>query len=255
MGHSLWAWRLQQTKSFTVDIRAKPEYHKFLIGKGGGKIRKVRDSTGARIIFPTAEDKDQDLITIVGREDAVREAQKELEALIQSLVGPTAHPFCPALPRPSHPACPPADGLWCARTQDNVVEDCMLVDPRHHRHFVIRRGQVLREIAEEYGGVMVSFPRSGTQSDKVTLKGAKDCVEAAKKRILEIIEDLVGGGVAPGRPSPPVTSPIPAHTLKWGGVGGFEPGSCHRLRPSRRPPSGHQSGCRPAWGGHRLSVS
>lgn len=76
--------------------------------------------------------------------------------------------------------------------QDNVVEDSMLVDPKHHRHFVIRRGQVLREIAEEYGGVMVSFPRSGTQSDKVTLKGAKDCVEAAKKRIQEIIEDLVG---------------------------------------------------------------
>uniref|UniRef100_A0A8C9JPU8 Vigilin n=1 Tax=Panthera tigris altaica TaxID=74533 RepID=A0A8C9JPU8_PANTA len=149
----------KQTKSFTVDIRAKPEYHKFLIGKGGGKIRKVRDNTGARIIFPTAEDKDQDLITIIGKEDAVREAQKELEALIQNL--------------------------------DNVVEDCMLVDPKHHRHFVIRRGQVLREIAEEYGGVMVSFPRSGTQSDKVTLKGAKDCVEAAKKRIQEIIEDLV----------------------------------------------------------------
>lgn len=78
---------LQQTKSFTVDIRAKPEYHKFLIGKGGGKIRKVRDSTGARIIFPAAEDKDQDLITIIGKEDAVREAQRELEALIQNLVG------------------------------------------------------------------------------------------------------------------------------------------------------------------------
>uniref|UniRef100_A0A8C9QRC4 Vigilin n=1 Tax=Spermophilus dauricus TaxID=99837 RepID=A0A8C9QRC4_SPEDA len=148
----------KQTKSFTVDIRAKPEYHKFLIGKGGGKIRKVRDSTGARIIFPAAEDKDQDLITIIGKEDAVREAQRELEALIQNL--------------------------------DNVVEDSMLVDPKHHRHFVIRRGQVLREIAEEYGGVMVSFPRSGTQSDKVTLKGAKECVEAAKKRIQEIIEDL-----------------------------------------------------------------
>lgn len=80
-------WSPQQTKSFTVDIRAKPEYHKFLIGKGGGKIRKVRDTTGARIIFPTAEDKDQDLITIVGKEDAVREAQRELEALIQNLVG------------------------------------------------------------------------------------------------------------------------------------------------------------------------
>ncbi|KTF91987.1 hypothetical protein cypCar_00025301 [Cyprinus carpio] len=147
-----------QTKSHTVELRAKPEYHKFLIGKGGGNIRKVRDSTGARIIFPTAEDKDQELITVIGTEEAVAEAQKELEALIKSL--------------------------------DNVVEDFMIVDPKHHRFFVLRRGQVLREIADEYGGVMVSFPRTGTQSDKVTLKGAKDCVEAAKKRILELIEDL-----------------------------------------------------------------
>lgn len=67
----------------------------------------------------------------------------------------------------------------------------MSVDPKHHRHFVIRRGQVLRDIAEEYGGVTVSFPRSSVQSDRVTLKGAKECVEAAKKRILDIIEDLV----------------------------------------------------------------
>lgn len=148
----------KQTKSHTAELRAKPEYHKFLIGKGGSNIRKVRDSTGARIIFPTAEDKDQELITVIGTEEAVAEAQKELEALIKSL--------------------------------DNVVEDNMYVDPKHHRYFVARRGQVLRDLADEYGGVMVSFPRTGSQSDKVTLKGAKDCVEAAKKRMLEIIEDL-----------------------------------------------------------------
>ncbi|XP_076014917.1 high density lipoprotein binding protein a [Genypterus blacodes] len=148
----------KQTKSHTAELRAKPEYHKFLIGKGGGNIRKVRDSTGARIIFPTAEDQDQELITVVGTEEAVREAQKELEELIKSL--------------------------------DNVVEDGMNVDPKHHRYFVARRGQVLRDLAEEYGGVMVSFPRTGSQSDKVTLKGAKDCVEAAKKRMQEIVEDL-----------------------------------------------------------------
>ncbi|XP_061593529.1 high density lipoprotein binding protein a [Cololabis saira] len=148
----------KQTKSHTAELHAKPEYHKFLIGKGGGNIRKVRDSTGARIIFPTAEDKDQELITVVGTEEAVREAQKELEELIKSL--------------------------------DNIVEDTMIVDPKHHRYFVARRGQVLRDLADEYGGVMVSFPRTASQSDKVTLKGAKECVEAAKKRMQEIIEDL-----------------------------------------------------------------
>uniref|UniRef100_A0AAX7V0S1 Vigilin n=1 Tax=Astatotilapia calliptera TaxID=8154 RepID=A0AAX7V0S1_ASTCA len=150
--------RPYQTKSHTVELHAKPEYHKFLIGKGGGNIRKVRDSTGARIIFPTPEDKDQELITVVGTEEAVRDAQKELEELIKSL--------------------------------DNVVEDTMNVDPKHHRYFVARRGQVLRDLADEYGGVMVSFPRTASQSDKVTLKGAKECVEAAKKRMQEIVEDL-----------------------------------------------------------------
>lgn len=148
----------KQVNNFTAELQAKPEYHKFLIGRGGANIRRVRDRTGARIIFPSPDDTEQELITIVGKEEAVRQAQKELETLVKNL--------------------------------DDVVEDSMVVDVRHHRHFVCRRGQVLRELAEEYGGVAVSFPRTGANSQRVTLKGAKDCVEAAKKRIQEIIEDL-----------------------------------------------------------------
>ncbi|XP_022065912.2 vigilin [Acanthochromis polyacanthus] len=148
----------KQVNNFTAELQAKPEYHKFLIGRGGANIRRVRDRTGARIIFPSPDDTEQELITIVGKEEAVRQAQRELESLVKNL--------------------------------DDVVEDSMVVDGRHHRHFVCRRGQVLRELAEEYGGVAVSFPRTGANSQRVTLKGAKDCVEAAKKRIQEIIEDL-----------------------------------------------------------------
>lgn len=148
----------KQVNNFTAELQAKPEYHKFLIGRGGVNIRRVRDKTGARIIFPSADDAEQELITIVGKEEAVRHAQKELECLLKNL--------------------------------DDVVEDTMDVDIRHHRHFVCRRGQVLRELAEEYGGVAVSFPRTGSNSQRVTLKGAKDCVDAAKRRIQEIIEDL-----------------------------------------------------------------
>ena len=48
----------------------------------------MRDSTGARIIFPTVDDQDQELITVVGTEEAVKEATKELEELIKSLVSP-----------------------------------------------------------------------------------------------------------------------------------------------------------------------
>ena len=39
--------------------------------------------------------------------------------------------------------------------------------------------------------MIISFPRSGANSDKVTLKGAGQCIEGAKTRIQEIIEDLV----------------------------------------------------------------
>lgn len=46
----------------------------------------MRDRTGARIIFPSPEDTEQELITIVGKEEAVRQAQKELESLVKNLV-------------------------------------------------------------------------------------------------------------------------------------------------------------------------
>lgn len=67
----------------------------------------------------------------------------------------------------------------------------MDVEQKHHKHFVARRGAVLRELADEYGGVIVSFPRQGQDSTAVTIKGPKDCAEGAKKRILEIVDDLV----------------------------------------------------------------
>lgn len=147
-----------QTSSHVEELRAKPEYHKFLIGRGGSSIRKVRDSTGARIIFPHREDPDQELITIIGTKEAAAKAKKEIEGLVKEL--------------------------------DNIVEGEVNVDPKHHKHFVARRGEVLRQIADDYGGVTVSFPRSGVKSDRVVIKGAKDCVEGAKKRILEIVADL-----------------------------------------------------------------
>lgn len=148
----------KQLSSFTGEIRAKPEHHKFLIGRNGANIRKVRDKTGARIIFPSDKDEDRELISIIGKKEAVQQAKAELEALVKDL--------------------------------DKVVECEIRINPKYHRHFVARRGEVLRNIADECGGVTVSFPRSGLQSDVVTLKGAKDFVEAAKQRIGEIVADL-----------------------------------------------------------------
>lgn len=72
--------------SFTEDIRAKPEHHRFLIGRNGANIRKLRESTGARIVFPARQDENKDVITIIGKKDAVKKAKIELEAKIEALV-------------------------------------------------------------------------------------------------------------------------------------------------------------------------
>lgn len=66
----------------------------------------------------------------------------------------------------------------------------MTVDPQYHKHFVTRRGAVLKTISDEFGGVVVSFPRQGVFSNVVNLKGAKNCVNGAKGRIAEIEQNL-----------------------------------------------------------------
>jgi len=148
----------KQLSGHSDEIKAKPEHHKFLIGRQGINIQKIRNETGARIIFPGADDTDRESIMIIGTKEAVAKAKADLEVRIKEL--------------------------------DNIVEDTMTVDPKHHKHFVARRGKVLREIGDELGGVVVSFPRAGVTSDVVNLKGARNCVDEAKARIKEIVQDL-----------------------------------------------------------------
>merc|ERR1711892_1592722 len=148
----------KQLSGISAEVKAKPQHHKFLIGRAGIHIQKIRDETGARIIFPGANDADRESITIVGTKEAVEAAKVIVEARVKEL--------------------------------DNIVEDSMTVDPKHHRHFVARRGEVLRRIGDEFGGVVVSFPRNGVAGDKVNLKGARSCIDAAITRISEIVKDL-----------------------------------------------------------------
>ncbi|XP_058054967.1 vigilin [Anopheles bellator] len=150
----------KELSSFSVQIRAKPQHHKFLIGKNGASIKKIRDKTGARVIFPGVNDEDNEAITIIGKKENVEEAKAELEAIIKNI--------------------------------DNIVEDELSMDPKFHKHFVSNRGKVLKRIEEECGGMSISFPRSdrGERPDRVTLKGPKDCIETAKQRMLEIVGEL-----------------------------------------------------------------
>lgn len=143
--------------SFTDNVQAKQQYHRFLIGKGGANIRKIRDQTDTYIIFPDANGPDHETITIIGTEKGVRDAKQQLENMVKDI--------------------------------DNTIEDVIEVDVRHHRHFMQRRRRIADKIAEDCGGVQIQFPRNGEDSNVVTLKGAKECIEMAKQRILEEVHE------------------------------------------------------------------
>eukprot|EP00118_Oscarella_pearsei_P024630 m.306469 g.306469 ORF g.306469 m.306469 type:complete len:1252 (+) comp41271_c0_seq1:220-3975(+) len=145
-------------ENFSAEVKAKPEFHRYLIGRGGTNIRKVKEQTGARIIFPNEKDDDRSSIIIIGKEESVKKATVHLEKLIKEL--------------------------------ENISEAEVTVPQKFHRNFIQRRGQVLQDLADQFGGVSISFPKSGSSSEKVIVKGAKDCVDGAKGRILEIVEEL-----------------------------------------------------------------
>lgn len=62
----------RQLGGCTEELKAKPEHHKFLIGRQGANIRKVREKTNARIIFPAEDSADRETIIILGPEAAVK---------------------------------------------------------------------------------------------------------------------------------------------------------------------------------------
>lgn len=72
-----------------------------------------------------------------------------------------------------------------------MVQEQLEVDPKHHRHFILRSAKVLRDIQNKCGNIQISFPKQETGESTVVLRGHKDHVEAAKKRILAIVEELV----------------------------------------------------------------
>lgn len=149
----------RELSSFEDAVKAKPEFHRFLIGRGGANIKKIREKySDVRILFPRETDTDKETIHLIGKKEEVAVVKKQLEAMISEL--------------------------------NETVEIKMDVPPKYHRHFVIRGAAILREIQEQNGGVIISFPRAGSNDTKVTIKGSKQCVESAKARIEEIVEDL-----------------------------------------------------------------
>lgn len=161
--------------SYSEDVHAKLDYHRYLVGRKGNNINQVRDKYNVRVIFPqsdgnnnntnvdgadaaaatTNSNANNDVITIYGKEENVKKARAELEAMIKNL--------------------------------DELVNDEVEVDQKWHKNFTNKRGKLINKISTENCNVNISFSKTGNM---VALKGPKEAVQAVKKKILEIVYEL-----------------------------------------------------------------
>lgn len=151
--------------SYSEELHAKLEFHRFLVGRKGTNVNTLRDKYNVRILFPsssssstngTAGAEANDVITIIGKQDMVKQARAELEETIKNL--------------------------------EEQVTDEITVDSKWHKNFTARRARLINKISEENCDVKISFPK--TASNQVQLKGPKDAVESAKKKILELVFEM-----------------------------------------------------------------
>lgn len=107
-------------------------------------LKKIREHTGVHIKFPTVEDYTNGTITISGEKKSVKQAKKQIKAVFQNI--------------------------------ESLISDEITVNRAYHIFFLKRNSEVLSIITNECEGVLICFPRAGTDSDRVTLKGPKKCV-------------------------------------------------------------------------------
>lgn len=141
-------------------IPTKVEYIKFLIGKDGINVRKLREKySTVRIIFPNETDQEKvQNILLIGNKNEVKAVKEIYEKQIAEL--------------------------------NELIEIIVNIDPKYHRNFIMRSAKLLKDIQAQTN-CQILFPKQDSGDSKVTIKGAKNCVEVAKQKIEEIVGDLV----------------------------------------------------------------
>lgn len=144
--------------SYSEEIPAKSEYHRFLVGKNGSRANYYRDTYNVRIVFPDSQNTEaNDLITIVGRKENVQKARVELEKEIKAL--------------------------------EEEVSQEISVDPKWHKFFFVKKGELKKKISDENCNVRINFPQDKSSS-QVTVKGPRDAVASAIKQIQEFVDEM-----------------------------------------------------------------
>ena len=143
-------------ENFSMKVPILKNHHRYIIGKGGVNIRRVKEETNTRIDLPN-ENIDSDLIIITGKKADVDSARRKLLAIQAEL--------------------------------EDIHEEEIHVDPKLHNNLIGAKGRIIRSIIDESGSVQVSFPSADNPSEKITIRGEKVDVLKAKEKLLSLAHE------------------------------------------------------------------
>lgn len=83
--------------------------------------------------------------------------------------------------------------MCLAPFQANIKETEVTIPAKLHNSLIGSKGCLVRSVMEECGGVHIHFPSEGSGSDRVTIRGPAGEVEKARKQLLQLAEEKVGG--------------------------------------------------------------
>ena len=108
--------------SFQVKVPIFKQFHKYIIGKGGANIRRIRDETDTRVDLPDSGS-DSDMITITGKKANVNKAVTEIQKIQNEMA--------------------------------NIVSKDVKIPAKIHNTMIGAGGKLIQSIMNECGGVGV----------------------------------------------------------------------------------------------------
>ena len=142
-----------QKSSHVMEVPIFKQFHKYIIGKGGANIKKIRDETQTQIDLPAEGDKNE-VIVITGKKENVKDARERIMKIQEELA--------------------------------NIVTEEIQINPKYYNSLIGSGGKLINSIMQECGGVSIKFPTQELKSDKVQIRGPAEDVERAKQQLLEL---------------------------------------------------------------------
>ncbi len=120
--------------NYQVRVPIFKQFHKFIIGKGGINIRKIRQETETKIDLPESGS-DSDVIAVTGRKENVEKAVKAIQKIQSEMA--------------------------------DVVSEEIEVPSKIHNTMIGAGGKLIQSVMDDCGGVSIKFPPPESKSDKV----------------------------------------------------------------------------------------